>query len=224
MRVSIVSDVVCPWCRIGKSNLVSAAGEWTKQTGDQVQIAYLPFLLDPVEPGTKEDFRERFSKRKGIPADQVSTMFDRVVETGAKQGLTFNYDKVTIAVDTVPAHEMMELTPLGKRESLMDALMAAYFEEGRDIGDVDVLLEIARGAGFSGEEIAAIEPDLRSRKMQPQVMGMISQAQEAGVFGVPFFILNDRLAVSGAQPVEVFLSAFQQAKEAEEAEDTEVDA
>lgn len=224
MRVSIVSDVVCPWCRIGKKNLVDAAEQWTEQTGDQVQIAYLPFLLDPVEPGVKEDFRERFTTRKGMPAEQMEAMFERVAETGAKQGLTFNFDKVTIAVDTVPAHELMELTPPEKREVLMDALMTAYFEEGKDVGDVDVLLRIARDAGFSDEEIATIEPDLRSRKMQPQVMGMISQAQQAGVSGVPFFILNDRLAVSGAQPVEVFLSAFQQAKEAEETAAADVNA
>jgi predicted DsbA family dithiol-disulfide isomerase len=121
---------------------------------------------------------------------------------------------VKVAVDTVPAHELMELAPVDKRLTLMDELMTAYFEEGRDVGEPDVLLEIAKRAGLTNEEIAAIEPDLRSRKLEPEVRGMILQMQQAGVQGVPFFIIEDALAVSGAQPVEVFLQAFQQVKDA----------
>ena len=144
----------------------------------------------------------------------MDAMFDRVTKVGAQQGLHFDFDKVKVAVDTVPAHELMELTPLEKREQLMDALMTAYFEQGKDVGEVDVLLAIAREAGLTGEEIAAIEPDLRQRTLEPQVREMIAQVQQAGVSGVPFFIIDDRLAVSGAQPVEVFLDAFAQAREA----------
>lgn len=214
MRVAIVSDVVCPWCRIGKQNLVEAARQWSQQTGKPVEIGYVPFLLDPIEPGLKEGFRERFTKRKGIPEAQMDAMFDRVTKVGVQQGLHFDFDKVKVAVDTVPAHELMELTPLEKREQLMDALMTAYFEQGKDVGEVDVLLAIAREAGLTGEEIAAIEPDLRQRTLEPQVREMIAQVQQAGVSGVPFFIIDDRLAVSGAQPVEVFLDAFAQAREA----------
>lgn len=214
MRVAIVSDVVCPWCRIGKQNLVEAARQWSQQTGEPVEIGYVPFLLDPIEPGLKEGFRERFTKRKGIPEAQMDAMFDRVTKVGAQQGLHFDFDKVKVAVDTVPAHELMELTPLEKREQLMDALMTAYFEQGKDVGEVDVLLAIAREAGLTGEEIAAIEPDLRQRTLEPQVREMIAQVQQAGVSGVPFFIIDDRLAVSGAQPVEVFLDAFAEAREA----------
>jgi len=213
MRVAIISDVVCPWCRIGKHNLVEAARQWNERTGEAVEIGFMPFLLDPVEPGTKENFRERFTKRKGIPAAQMEAMFDRVTKVGAQAGIHFDFDKVTVAVDTVPAHELMDLTPPEKREALMDALMTAYFEQGKDVGEVDVLLDIARDAGWTDEEIAAVEPDLRSRKLRPQVLGMIQQVQQAGVSGVPFFIVDDRLAVSGAQPVETFLRAFEQAKE-----------
>ena len=161
----------------------------------------------------KEDFRERFTTRKGIPAAQMEAMFHRVTQVGAQQGLHFAFDKVTVAVDTVPAHELMELTVPEKREALMDALMTAYFEEGQDVGEIEVLLAVARTAGLTEAEIAAIGPDLRSRKLEPQVRGMIAQVQQAGVSGVPFFIIEDRLAVSGAQPVATFLGAFRQAKE-----------
>jgi predicted DsbA family dithiol-disulfide isomerase len=214
MRVAIVSDVVCPWCRIGKANLVEAARRWADETGEPVEIAFMPYLLDPVQPGVKEDFRERFTKRKGLPVQQMEAMFHRVTQVGAQQGIAFDFDKVTVAVDTVPAHELMELTPPEKREALMDAMMTAYFEEGKDVGEIDVLLDIARGAGWSDAEIAAVEPDLRARRLEPQVREMIQQVQQAGVTGVPFFVIDDRLAVSGAQPVETFLSAFTQAKEA----------
>lgn len=215
MRVAIVSDVVCPWCRIGKANLMKAADQWTQETGDQVEIALLPFLLDPMEPGVKEDFRDRFTKRKGIPQAQMDAMFDRVTQVGAQQGLHFDFDKVKVAVDTVPAHELMELAPDDKQLGLMDALMTAYFEEGRDIGEIDVLLSVARDAGLTEEELKEIEPALRSRTMEVPVRSMIAQMQQAGVNGVPFFIINDALAVSGAQPVEVFLQAFEQAKDAQ---------
>ena len=214
MRVAIISDVVCPWCRIGKHNLVEAATRWTEETGEPVEIGYVPFLLDPIEPGVKEGFRERFTKRKGIAPEQMEAMFDRVTKVGAQQGLHFDFEQVRVAVDTVPAHELMELTPLEKREQLMDALMTAYFEQGKDVGDVDVLLAVAREAGLADDELAGIEPALRQRSLEPQVRGMIAQVQQAGVTGVPFFIIDDRLAVSGAQPVEVFLDAFAQAREA----------
>ena len=216
MRVSVVSDVVCPWCRIGKANLDSAAEQWTRETGEEVQVMFLPFLLDPVEPGVKENFRERFTERKGMPQAQMDQMFERVTQVGAQQGLTFNFDKIEVAVDTVPAHELMELTPPAKREALMAAMMTAYFEEGKDVGEPDVLLAIAKDAGITDEEIGVIEPALRTRQLESHVREMISQAQQAGVQGVPFFIIDDAVGLSGAQPVEVFLQAFQQAKQVQE--------
>ena len=217
MRVAIVSDVVCPWCRIGKANLMQAAAEWTRETGDPVGVALLPFLLDPVEPGVKEDFRERFTKRKGIPQAQMEAMFDRVTQVGAQQGLRFNFDRIKVAVDTVPAHELMELTPPEKQFGLMDAMMTAYFEEGKDIGEIDVLLSIAKDAGLTDEELKEIGPALRSRKMEGQVRSTIAQMQDAGIHGVPYFIINNAVVLSGAQPVEVFLQAFEQAKDAQPA-------
>lgn len=216
MQVQIVSDVVCPWCRIGKHNLSKAAEQWTAETGEEVNVTFLPFLLDPIRPEELgEGFRDRFIKRKGMPAEAMEKMFAQVTEVGKNYGLHYDFSKVEKAVDTVPAHELMELVPEERREALMDALMEAYFEHGADIGDVDVLLGIARGDGISQEEINAIEPSLRNRRMEPQVRGMIQQMQQAGVSGVPFFILNNRLAVQGGQPPEVFLDALRQAKAAE---------
>lgn len=216
MDVQVISDVVCPWCRIGKVNLRKAAEQWTVETGEPVNVVFLPFLLDPIQPDELgEGFVERFTKRKGMPADQVQKMFDQVTQVGENYGLHYDFSKIEKAVDTVPAHEMMELVPEGKRERLMDTMMEWYFEHGADVGDVDVLLRIGREAGLDDAELNAVEQPLRNRRMQPQVMAMIQQVQQAGVSGVPFFILNGRLAVQGGQPPEVFLDALRQAKAAE---------
>jgi predicted DsbA family dithiol-disulfide isomerase len=216
MDVQIVSDVVCPWCRIGKVNLRKAADQYTAETGEEVSITFLPYLLDPIRPEEQgEGFRERFIKRKGIDETQMQEMFDRVTEAGKHYGLTYNYDKIETAVDTVPAHEFMELVPADKRETLMDAIMTRYFEHGSDVGNVDMLLRIGREVGIPMEELNAIEPALRNRRMEPAVRGMIQQVKQAGVQGVPFFILNGRLAVQGGQAPEVFLDALKQAKAAE---------
>lgn len=215
MDVQIVSDVVCPWCRIGKHNLRQAADQYTAETGEAVNITFLPFLLDPIRPEELgEPFRDRFTKRKGLDASQMEGMFDQVTQTGKRYGLHYDFDKVEVAVDTVPAHELMELVPEDRREALMDAMMTEYFERGTNIGEIDELLRIARESGIPQEEVNAIEPVLRGRRLEPQVRGMIQQIQQAGVQGVPFFILNGRLAVQGGQPPEVFLDALKQAKDA----------
>lgn len=217
MRVAVISDVVCPWCRIGKANLMEAASRWTSETGEAVEVRMLPYLLDPIEPGVREGFRERFLKRKGLPEEQMTMMFERVTQVGAAQGIHFDFDKVETAVDTVPAHESMELVPEAIRLDLMDALMEAYFEQGKDVGDPDVILPITKQAGLTDEQAAEIGPRLRSRELEGPVRSMIAQVQQAGVNGVPFFIIDDVVGLSGAQPVDVFLQAFAQAKETQTA-------
>ena len=214
MQVQIVSDVVCPWCRIGKKNLADAAQEFTKQTGEQVEMTFLPYLLDPIRPEEEgESFRDRFLNRKGLSEQQMQEMFTRVTEVGKQFGLDYHFDKVTVAVNTVPAHELMELAPAEKRVDLMDALMTAYFEDGVNIGNADELLRIANDA--LGEDVTSgLEAALRSRSMEPVVMAMIQQVQQAGIRGVPYTIIDGKFAVSGGQPPQVFLGALMQAHEA----------
>ncbi|HEU0164294.1 MAG TPA: DsbA family oxidoreductase [Thermomicrobiales bacterium] len=211
MRIQIIEDTVCPWCRIGKHNLHQALDEWQKTNDEPVEFEYLPFLLDPVEPGSKENFRERFTTRKGIPADSIATMFDRVVGVGKQAGITFNFDKIEVAVDTVPSHELILLTPQEKKADVIEAVMKAYFEDGKDIGEDDVLIQCARDAGLTDEQLAVIEPLLRSHAMRDRVLAIIGSVQQAGITGVPFFIIDGKLAVSGAQPPTHFLQAFAQA-------------
>lgn len=214
MLVQVVSDVVCPWCRIGKKNLETAVEQFTKETGEEIELTFLPYLLDPILPEEEgESFRDRFINRKGMSAEQMDEMFTRVTQVGKEYGLDYNFEKVEVAVNTVPAHELMELTPSDKRVALMDELMKQYFEDGANIGDVDVLVKIAEPV-IGKETLQEITPALRARAAQPMVMQMIQQVQEAGVRSVPYTIIDSKYAVSGGQPPQVFLGALNQAWEA----------
>lgn len=218
MLVQVVSDVVCPWCRIGKKNLETAAAEFTKETGEEVELSFLPYLLDPIQPEEEgESFRERFINRKGMSADQMDEMFNRVTEAGKQFGVNFAFENVKSAVNTVPAHELMELTPSEKRVPLMDELMKQYFENGANIGDIDTLLKLAEPV-LGKELMVDVAPAMKARSAQPMVMQMIRQVQEAGVRSVPYTIIDNKYAVSGGQPPQVFLGALKQAWEAKNAQ------
>ena len=165
-----------------------------------------------------ESFRDRFINRKGLSAEQMDEMFARVTEAGKQFGLDYNFENIEVAVNTVPAHELMELTPSEKRVPLMDELMKQYFENGVNIGDIDTLLKIAEPV-IGKETMAEIAPAMKARAAQPMVMQMIQQVQEAGVRSVPYTIIDNKYAVSGGQPPQVFLGALKQAWDAKTAGD-----
>ena len=221
MLVQVVSDVVCPWCRIGKKNLETAAEEFTKETGEEIELSFLPYLLDPIRPEEEgESFRDRFINRKGMSAEQMDEMFNRVSEVGKQFGLDFHFENVKTAVNTVPAHELMELTPSDKRVALMDELMKQYFENGVNVGDVDTLLKIAEPI-LGKEVLEEITPAMRGHVARDMVMQMIQQVQEAGVRSVPYTIIDNKYAVSGGQPPQVFHGALMQAWEAKKGQANE---
>lgn len=217
MQVQIVSDVVCPWCRIGKKNLQTAARQFTERTGEPIELVFLPYLLDPIRPEEEgESFRDRFINRKGISEDQMNEMFARVTQVGKQFGLDYHFENIEVAVNTMPAHELMELAPADKRVELMDTLMTEYFEHGTNIGDPDELLRISEQV--LGKDItAALETSLRVQEMEPVVTNMIQQVQQAGIRSVPYTIIDGKYAVNGGQPPQVFLGALMQAWEAHNA-------
>ena len=217
MLVQVVSDVVCPWCRIGKRNLETASQEFTAKTGEDVEITFLPYLLDPIRPEEEgESFRDRFINRKGMSAEQMDEMFARVTEVGKQFGLDYHFENVKVAVNTLPAHELMELAPADRRVALMDELMKQYFEDGANIGDVDTLLKIAEPI-LGKDVLEEISPALRGQAARQMVIQMIQQVSEAGVRSVPYTIIDNKYAVSGGQPPDVFLGALTQAWEASKA-------
>jgi predicted DsbA family dithiol-disulfide isomerase len=213
MHIQVVQDIVCPWCRIGKHNLDAAIAQYTRQHGGEVTVEWVPFLLDPVEPGSKQPFRQRLAERKGLTDQQVEGMFTRVCEAGQACGVDFNWDKVGIAVDTIPAHQLIALSPPERQEAVLDALHTAYFEDGKDIGEPAVLEAIAREAGLDDETIGYVRETWASADARQAILEVIQQVQQAGITGVPFFIFDGALAASGAQPPETLLEAMTQARE-----------
>lgn len=216
MMVQVVSDVVCPWCRIGKKNLQEAAEEFTRETGEKIELTFVPYLLDPIQPEEEgESFRERFVNRKGISEEQMDEMFGRVTDAGKQFGLDYRFEKVAVAVNTLPSHELMELAPEEKRAELMDALMTAYFENGVNIGNIDTLLKVAEPV-LGTETVAELTPAMKARAAAPMVRQMVQQVQEAGIRSVPYTIIDEKFSVSGGQPPEVFLGALKQAWDAKQ--------
>ena len=207
MHIDLFSDTVCPWCRIGKRHLELALAEWARETAEPVTLRYRSFFLDPTIPPEGRDFRGHMTAKGGgrVPLEQF---FAAPRERGAAVDLTFNFEAIGKAPNTLLSHRLVYIAPEAKRGALLDALYAAYFEFGRDVGDLDVLVDVAAAAGLDADETRT---QLAGDAGTAEVLADIEFARQVGISGVPFFIFNDRLAFSGAQPPEVILRVLHQA-------------
>ena len=202
MIVEIYADVVCPWCYIGKRRLESALA---KRPGLNVERHWRPFQLRPDLPATGEPWAA-FVRTKFGDAARAKAMFDRVAQIGAADGLSFAFDNVASAANTRDAHRLIRLAADEGREwPMADALFAAYFAEGRNLNDPDQLVAIATQIGLDAPDVRAM---LESDAYIAEVDGSQQEAEQIGITGVPFYIFDQRYAISGAQPVEVFLRAL----------------
>jgi predicted DsbA family dithiol-disulfide isomerase len=198
--IEIASDVICPWCYIGKRRLEKALA----LLGGEVrpEIRWLPFQLNPDMP--REGIaRAEYRKAKFGSAERARGLDARVAAEGEGEGISFAFERMERTPNTVAAHELIDLAQKqGKATAVVDALFKGYFEEARDIGDAAVLAEIAAKAGVSGwpqqadgPQVAALEEDVRN----------------LGISAVPTFILDRKLGVSGAQPPEALAQAIREA-------------
>jgi predicted DsbA family dithiol-disulfide isomerase len=198
--IEIASDVICPWCYIGKRRLEKALA----LVGGEVkpEIRWLPFQLNPDMP--KEGIaRAEYRKAKFGSAERARGLDARVAAEGQGEGITFAFERMERTPNTVAAHELIDLAQKqGKGTAVVDALFKGYFEEALDIGDAAVLAEIAAKAGVSGwpqqadgPQVAALEEDVRN----------------LGISAVPTFILDRKLGVSGAHPPEALAQAIREA-------------
>lgn len=210
MRIEIWSDVVCPFCYIGKRRLEHALSEF--EHSDEVELVYRSFELDPGAPAVgTQPVVEALADKYGGGLPNAHAMMDRMAGMAAESGLEFDYAHAT-HTRTVDAHRLLHLA-LGEggpsaQEVLKEALLEAYFTRGRSMGDPEVLREVAVGAGL---EAGRVEQVLGSQEYADKVAGDVAQARAYGISGVPFYVLDGRLGVSGAQPVEVFVQALEQA-------------
>ena len=205
MKVEIWSDVVCPWCYVGKRNLEAALAEFPH--ADQVEIEWRSFELDPTTPARVELSMDEVLERKyGMSPEQASTANAQMTTLAASVGLDYHLDRVQIG-NTFDAHRLLHLAAAsGVGGALKERLLRAYFTEGRSVSDHGSLAELAAEVGLDPARVSEV---LASDDYAADVRADEARAVELGSTGVPFFVLDGRFAVPGAQPPDVLLRLLQ---------------
>jgi predicted DsbA family dithiol-disulfide isomerase len=209
VQVDIWSDVVCPWCFIGKRRFEKALDRFAHR--DHVTVAWRSFELDPTAPPVRDgDPAERLAARYGMTVDQARAAGERITETAAAEGLRYRMDAVRSG-NTFDAHRILHLArSVGVQDALEEALLAAYLCNGQAIGRREVLVDVATGAGLDGHAVAAA---LDSDAYAAEVRADEAEAAARGITGVPFFLVDGRFGVPGAQDPETLLAILNRAWE-----------
>lgn len=209
MKVEIWSDIVCPFCYIGKRRFERALSRFPHK--DQVEVTWKSFRLDPGdEPPAKNTLHEHLADIKGIPVDQARKMNAQVSALAKESGLDYDMDRV-IPANPATAHRLIQLAKLrGVGANMEEALFRAYFTDGKDISARETLAELGHNAGLDAREVKEL---LDTDKYSEQVESDLYEARQIGVSAVPFFVFDDRYAVRGAQSEDTFLGALQKAWE-----------
>jgi predicted DsbA family dithiol-disulfide isomerase len=195
VRVEIWSDVVCPWCYIGKRRFETARHRFEAQFDHRLDVEYRAFMLDPTAPAVGVPVRQAYEKKFGGP-EAAQQIIARVTEQAAGEGLTFNMDRA-LRANTLPAHRLLVLAHReGVQSALKERLMAAYFTDGLDIGDAEVLLDTAAAAGLDRDQAGAWLADDGGAD---EVAESLLFAADNGIASVPTFVLDRRVALPGAQ-------------------------
>jgi predicted DsbA family dithiol-disulfide isomerase len=207
LKVEIWSDVVCPWCSIGKRRFESALARFEHR--DEVDVVWRSFELDPNAPRVREgDYADRLARKYGMTREQAVEMHQRITATAAEAGLTFRFDQAR-AGNTFDAHRLLHLAAkLGVQGPVKERLMRAYFSEGEAIGDPDTLARLVEEVGIPADQAWSV---LEGDAFAAEVRAEEREAAELGINGVPFFVFDRRYGVSGAQPADLLLQALEQA-------------
>ena len=206
MDINIWSDVRCPFCYIGKRKFEMALEQFPHK--DKVNVTWKSFELDPnVETNTKVSATEHLAEAKGISKAQAEGMQQHVANIAKEIGLDFNTKNMVVA-NSFNAHKLIQLAKVkGLGNEVEEVLFKAYFMEGKNIDDKDTLIETGVSIGLDEKEVKAI---FTSEAFVKEVKQDEMQAQSIGINGVPFFVLNNKYAVSGAQSPETFLEVLEQ--------------
>jgi predicted DsbA family dithiol-disulfide isomerase len=202
MTIDVYADIACPWCYVGRSRLKTAL----EQTGaPDATLRWQPFQLQPEMPPEGRDFREVLSAKFG-GWGQAKKMFHRLETLGADEGLSFDFDAIEVAPNTADAHRLVLWAQEQDRgDAMATALFRAYFSEGRNVSDADVLVDCAAEAGLDADDARTL---LDGDDYAAVVRESQQRAQRQGITGVPCYIFEGQHAVTGAQPVEVFRDAL----------------
>ena len=205
LTIDVVSDVICPWCFIGKRRLEKALGNRA------ATVRWHPFQLNPDMPREGID-RKSYRIRKFGSWGRSQELDARVAAAGEDVGVAFHFERQSRTPNTLDAHRVIWLAgERGVQDAAVEALFLAYFTDGRDLSDGVTLAEIAAGAGLDRAEADAL---LSGDKGLDVIQAGEERARRLGVSGVPFFVVNGRVALSGAQPPELFRQAFERTGDA----------
>jgi len=211
LTIDIVSDVVCPWCAIGYGNLRQALNQLERNI--QVDVQWHPFQLNPYMGKEGQEINEHLGEKYGLNEQQLADNKQRIQEVGAQAGIDFNFDQRSRIYNTLDCHVLLHLAnESGKQTELKLALFKAYFSEGKDISDREVLVGIAASVGIETQAVLAALDDDEIREVVKQEE---SQFKQMGIQSVPAFIINNKYLISGGQPVEAFVQGLQEIAEKE---------
>ncbi|MBO3099946.1 DsbA family oxidoreductase [Gelidibacter pelagius] len=206
MTITIWSDIRCPFCYIGKRKLENAISQFKHK--DDVSIEWKSFELDPNLRTNPDISTIDYFVNKGANMDQMSQMLANSTAMAKEVGIDFNFKDAVVA-NSFNAHKLMHAAKnINKQNEAKELLLKAHFTDGKNIDDMKVLVEIGESLGFEAEDI---EKQLNDSALDKNVAEDQMQAKEIGVTGVPFFVFNNKHALSGAQPEEVFLEALENA-------------
>lgn len=205
MKVEIWSDIACPWCYIGRRRFETALNQFQHRA--EVEVVWRSFQLDPTAPreyaGT---INEMLAEKKGINPRQAEAMHAHVTELAAEEGLDYRFDRVRPG-NSFDAHRLLHLAAHHDLQSEMkERLQKAYFTDGLSFSDPDTLTQLATEVGLDTEETRAL---LATDEYSEDVQADIRRARMLGINGVPFFLFDEKYAVSGAQPAELFTTALE---------------
>jgi protein disulfide-isomerase len=208
MKVEIWSDIMCPFCYIGKRHFEAAMKEFSH--AGKIQIEWKSFQLDATIPKMEErvDVYQYLTDKKGMSLEQSKAMHENVVQMAKNAGLNFNFDRAIVG-NSKDAHRLIQFSKTkGVGDEAEEALFKAYFTDGKNMANIYDLIEIGTSIGLDAVELKSIfESDAFAYEMNQD----IQEAQNIGVQGVPFFVFDRKYAVSGAQPVEAFLQTLETA-------------
>jgi len=205
IKIDIASDVVCPWCYIGKRRIEKAMTQLSDQF--EFEVSYLPFELNPQTP--KEGFNQKdYLTKKFGSEEKYNQITSHVASVAAEEGLKFDFSKQKVSPNTRDAHRILLFAKQeGKQLAAKEAFMKAYFEDGVDLTKKENLLAISEQVGLNPQRIAAL---LDSEEGLAEVIMSEQANHQRGISGVPYYIVNNQYGISGAQSSEVFVQALTQ--------------